>query len=322
MNNNSSTAAVLNKLVCPNCQAPLEVNESHLRCLNCNIEFPIINGIPIILPENSVFSSEQIIKIDKTYYAKLAKEKNNSKHKQKFRKRLPKITKSWERNKFYDIINKELKSVYKPKGLQLGAGEVPTSIQEKIEGVEWIHSDVDLAFKPHIIADATGLPFPSKSFDLVFADNVLEHVFDLSKAVSEIQRVLKVNGLVAVGVPFLYPFHGIPYDFTRVTPCGLRALFNQTENLFLTRDSGAFVALALQLDSRLINLFKERNLRSAATITSRLLFSGFKHLDRFYTTSRHLSTTASLLYVGKKLEKELKSKDIMAELIGLFGEVK
>lgn len=319
---NKFAVSLLNNLVCPNCRQPLDKTNKILFCSVCNIKFPIVNEIPIVLPENSVFSTEQILKSDKTYYSEAIKQVRNASFKRKFRKSLPRITKSWERAKFYDVINYELESVARPRGLQLGAGEIPALIKEKIKNIDWIHSDVDLAFKPDIIADATGLPFPSEYFDIVYADSVLEHVFDLSMAVAEIQRVLKVNGLVAAGIPFLYPFHGIPYDFTRLTPCGLRASFNQTENLFLSRDSGAFVALALQLDARLINLFKNKKLRGGAVIASRFLFSGFKHLDRLYTTTRHLSTTAGLLYVGRKVEQKINSKEIMNELSNLYRDMK
>lgn len=205
-----------------------------------------------------------------------------------------------------------------PIGLQLGAGEIPTSITNKIHGVEWIHSDVDLEFQPDVIANAAGIPLPDESVDIVFADNVLEHVFDLAKSVAEIQRVLKPRGLAAIGIPFLYPFHGIPYDFTRLTPCGLRANFNQTENLFLSRDSGAFVALALQLDARLVNAFQKKSLRGMATVASRLLFSNLKHLDRIYTSKRHISTAAALLYIGRRSERVFSPQEIMQELHQLY----
>jgi 2-polyprenyl-6-hydroxyphenyl methylase/3-demethylubiquinone-9 3-methyltransferase len=39
------------------------------------------------------------------------------------------------------------------------------------------------------------IPFPDNSFDCVFCCDVLEHVRDLPKVISEISRVLKPNGI-------------------------------------------------------------------------------------------------------------------------------
>jgi 2-polyprenyl-6-hydroxyphenyl methylase/3-demethylubiquinone-9 3-methyltransferase len=43
--------------------------------------------------------------------------------------------------------------------------------------------------------------FDKQSFDLVFALDVLEHIFDPLSALSEIRRILKDNGLFFISVP-------------------------------------------------------------------------------------------------------------------------
>lgn len=45
------------------------------------------------------------------------------------------------------------------------------------------------------------LPFPDQNFDTVLLDNVLEHIPDPSQLLCEIRRVLKVGGILVVGVP-------------------------------------------------------------------------------------------------------------------------
>ena len=42
------------------------------------------------------------------------------------------------------------------------------------------------------------LPFPDDTFDVVFSDNVLEHVADVGLFINETSRVLKDNGLVLI----------------------------------------------------------------------------------------------------------------------------
>ena len=49
---------------------------------------------------------------------------------------------------------------------------------------------------------AEEIPFEDNFFDIVIAQEVLEHVFDLKKALSEIKRVLKQNGKTYIQVPY------------------------------------------------------------------------------------------------------------------------
>jgi SAM-dependent methyltransferase len=49
--------------------------------------------------------------------------------------------------------------------------------------------------------DILGLPFKDGSYDFVFASHVLEHIADDEKAIQEIRRILKPNGLAILPVP-------------------------------------------------------------------------------------------------------------------------
>jgi SAM-dependent methyltransferase len=46
------------------------------------------------------------------------------------------------------------------------------------------------------------LPFPDETFDLVFTDQVLEHIKDLEKLLAEISRVMKPGARFQIGVPY------------------------------------------------------------------------------------------------------------------------
>jgi SAM-dependent methyltransferase len=48
---------------------------------------------------------------------------------------------------------------------------------------------------------AENLPYEDKSFDVVFCSHVLEHVNDEKKSLEEINRVLKPNGILIIGMP-------------------------------------------------------------------------------------------------------------------------
>lgn len=51
--------------------------------------------------------------------------------------------------------------------------------------------------------DLQRLPFDSGTYDFIFASHVLEHIPDDEKAISEIRRVLKPNGIAILPVPIV-----------------------------------------------------------------------------------------------------------------------
>jgi len=61
-------------------------------------------------------------------------------------------------------------------------------------------STIDLA-----CMDVTRLPFKSSSFDHVLCSEVLEHIPDDTKAISELVRILKPKKFLAVSVPRFWP---------------------------------------------------------------------------------------------------------------------
>ena len=56
-------------------------------------------------------------------------------------------------------------------------------------------------YHPITMYDGTHLPFPDRSFDLVFSSNVLEHVHRLDELLGEMRRVLKPGGTMIHIVP-------------------------------------------------------------------------------------------------------------------------
>ena len=77
-----------------------------------------------------------------------------------------------------------------------------------------------------LTADATSLPFPDAAFDRVIAAEILEHVPDDWRAMTEIARVLRPGGTAAVTVPAWLPervcwalsreYHEVPGGHVRI----------------------------------------------------------------------------------------------------------
>jgi SAM-dependent methyltransferase len=74
--------------------------------------------------------------------------------------------------------------------------------------------------------DLQTLPFADQSYDFIFASHVLEHIPDDLKAISEIRRILKPNGIAVLPVPLVaektieYP-EANPYEEYHVRAPGL-----------------------------------------------------------------------------------------------------
>lgn len=74
--------------------------------------------------------------------------------------------------------------------------------------------------RPDVFGDAHRLPFSEGSVDAVTCFEVLEHVRDPERVLSEISRVLVPGGVAELSMPFLYPIHDAPHDYQRWTSHG------------------------------------------------------------------------------------------------------
>lgn len=62
------------------------------------------------------------------------------------------------------------------------------------------------------VGSVVQLPFKSESFDGIICLSVLEFVEDLSTAIGEIHRVLKMGGIAVLGAPVLNRITGLAYE--------------------------------------------------------------------------------------------------------------
>ena len=81
------------------------------------------------------------------------------------------------------------------------------------------------------------LPFSSGEFDSVLMDNVLEHIPQPERLLSEVHRVLRPDGRLLVGVPGARgwasdPDHKVFYDQDKLSACMAAAAFKTVENFY------------------------------------------------------------------------------------------
>lgn len=61
-------------------------------------------------------------------------------------------------------------------------------------------------------------PCSHDSYDFVVSLNTFEHIYDLNFVLRQIFNSLKYGGRLIAMLPFLFPIHGHPDDFVRLTP--------------------------------------------------------------------------------------------------------
>jgi len=78
---------------------------------------------------------------------------------------------------------------------------------------KWVKEKSNIKFA---VGDVTNLPFENESFDKIILSEVLEHVPEDRKALSEIYRVLKKDGILGITVPnHNYPLLWDPLNWIR-----------------------------------------------------------------------------------------------------------
>jgi len=97
----------------------------------------------------------------------------------------------------------------------------------------------------NIIGDALKLPIQSNSIDTVLSTQVLEHLVEPQKAVDEIFRVLKKDGVCILSTNMAWINHAVPDDYFRYTESGLNYLFKDFSKI-KTYSLGGYILTLFQ----------------------------------------------------------------------------
>lgn len=119
---------------------------------------------------------------------------------------------------------------------------------------EYVGIDIEVSGHPHkeslvdIYYNGKVIPFDDEYFDSIFCSEVIEHVFNVEEVLSEIHRVLKVDGIALFTFPFAYQEHEKPYDFARYTSYASKHIFEKNGfKIIEQRKAGHFSVALLQL---------------------------------------------------------------------------
>lgn len=124
--------------------------------------------------------------------------------------------------------------------LDVGGGSGKSKVRWESIGFEYIILECDKNIKAEkvIYTDICECPeIPNDSYDIVYSNNVFEHLKQPWKAAEEISRILKPGGLALHITVFSWRYHPVPVDMFRYSSDGLRYLFERTGKI-ITISSG------------------------------------------------------------------------------------
>lgn len=109
----------------------------------------------------------------------------------------------------------------------------------KMDGFYYKNGQSDL------IGDGMNIPIKSNSVDTVLCTQVLEHVQYPQKAINEIQRILKPNGVCILTTHMANPLHGLPHDYFRFTKYAFTSvLFKNFKSVRVKENGGALLSIS------------------------------------------------------------------------------
>lgn len=325
------SSAVQAALRCPICKSPLAFAGDAFTCTGstCGAAFPIVNGAPILLDEQtSIFSIADYLPQSKSEAPKASttaitgapasappRQSLKNSLKQFIVRMTPAISANVRGGRNYDrFAERLLAAAPRPRLLVVGGGILGQGMEALANhpSIELVETDVIFGARTALICDGHQLPFDDASFDGVIVQAVLEHVVDPYRCVEEIHRVLRPGGLVYAETPFMQQVHGGAYDFTRFTHLGHRRLFRRFDELESGAMCGPGMALAWSWQYFLTSFTASGTLRLFIRLFAGLTSFFFKYFDPILIDKPGTFDCASGYYfMGRKSERTLSDRDLI-----------
>lgn len=114
--------------------------------------------------------------------------------------------------------------IYEFGSLQVPGQEGFADLRPLFPNKEYVGADMREGPGVDVILNLHNINVPSVSVRTVLILDTLEHVEFPRKAMEEVYRILKPNGILIVSSIMNFPIHDYPYDYWRFTPQGFKSL--------------------------------------------------------------------------------------------------
>ena len=113
--------------------------------------------------------------------------------------------------------------------IEFGALRVPTqthlpSVRSVFAGYQYSGADMMPGVGVDQLQDLRQIGLRDESIGTALLLDTIEHVEDPRRAMDELRRCMKPNGILLLTSHFFFPKHAYPYDYWRFTSDGLRSL--------------------------------------------------------------------------------------------------
>ena len=138
--------------------------------------------------------------------------------------------------KFVKICGETLpiqEPIYEFGSMQVSGQEGFADLRPYFPGKKYIGADMSQGIGVDVILDLHNINLPSESVGTVISCDTFEHVEYPRKALSEIHRILKPNGVLILSSVMLFPIHAAPNDYWRFTPEGFKSLLSHFSSQYI-----------------------------------------------------------------------------------------
>jgi uncharacterized protein YbaR (Trm112 family)/SAM-dependent methyltransferase len=177
-------------LACPTCKVAVERADDALTCPACARRYPVIDGVPVMMPDGGVptIEHEQDLGTYGTYFPWI------------------------HRLVMQSLLDDQVV-------VEIGSGNLA------IDDPCLIRMDVRLTPQVDLVADAHALPFLPGTVDFIFSLAVVEHLRDPFGAAREIYDALKDGGYAYHECNFVFAYHGYPHHYFNASVQGMEQVF-------------------------------------------------------------------------------------------------
>lgn len=150
----------------------------------------------------------------------------------------------------FGVSNLSREEVKGKKILEIGSYDLNGSLRpfiESLEPAEYVGIDILEGSGVDIMCNAEDLldKFGKERFDIVVSTELLEHVLNWRKVISNIKNVCKSSGVILITTrSFGFNYHAFPYDFWRYELDDMKTIFSDCDIVSLQKDpkeAGIFI---------------------------------------------------------------------------------